>query len=423
MFKNFKIKTKIILPIILTAAIVLSGATFYSYFFNVKILTQAINEHLETTVFSRAHHVDTFLKDQKEKISIIASGSIFGKILDETSTDYDVNFKNASHRIDEIVASDQTIYELFILNEKGIIIYSSNHNHIGLNRSTDDYFVNGLKGIYIKDAYFSETTKKASLAISAPVISVTNNHYGVIVARIGMNNLNKIIADRTGLSKTGEIYIINKDGYVITPLKDKQDTFLKTKIESENAKKCLALLVLQKKDRFSSLQEDEQQIHQNASIYQDYKNDNVLGAYHPSHTMGWCLLAEISLSEALAPTKDILKFSIIRIIIILLIFLLVTYLLAKSISKPLMALHHGTKIIEKGDLSYRVKVNTKDEIGELVDSFNTMTMRLEKSKKNIKRKIIERTVELERLNKSMIGRELKMIELKKEIQQLKKLKK
>jgi len=423
MFKNFKIKTKIILPITLTAAIILGAATFYSYSFNVKILTQAINEHLETTVFTRAHHVDTFLAGQKEKIKILSSISVFSKVLDATSSNYESYYENASNMIDEIVDSDQTIYELFIMDKEGQIIYSSDHKHVGLNKATDDYFINGLKGIYIKDVYFSETTQRASLAISAPIISSNSEHYGVIVARIGMSNLNKIVADKTGLGETGEIYIINKDGYVITPLKAKDDTFLKLKIESESAKKCLALVVQQKNKNYLATQKDEHNMHQISTMYLDYKGDNVLGAYHPSHVMDWCLFAEISSAEALAPTRDVLKFSIVRILSILLIFLLVTYFLARNISKPLMALHHGTKIIEKGDLSYRVKVDAKDEIGELVDSFNTMTMRLEKSKKNIKRKIAERTAELERLNRSMVGRELKMIELKKEIRQLQKNKK
>ena len=175
------IRTKIILPIVLVAAIVLSVASFYSYFYNVESLVEAVAEHLDTTVSSRAHHIDTFLGDQKTKIELMASSAIFKKIFNDSSSDYEVNFENACKRVDKIVELDETIYELFILNKKGKIICSSSKENIGLDKSDDDYFTEGLKGAYIKDAYYSETTEKKSFAVSAPIMCETSGCLGVVV--------------------------------------------------------------------------------------------------------------------------------------------------------------------------------------------------------------------------------------------------
>ena len=77
-----------------------------------------------------------------------------------------------------------------------------------------------------------------------------------------------------------------------------------------------------------------------------------------------------------------------------------------------------TNEVKKGSYDKNVKIKTNDELGELGKNFNQMTMSLKKSRSNIEKKVAERTADLEKLNKSMTGRELKMVELKKKIKDL-----
>jgi len=53
-------------------------------------------------------------------------------------------------------------------------------------------------------------------------------------------------------------------------------------------------------------------------------------------------------------------------------------LVARSISKPLDALTKGAEIIGKGNLEHKVKIKTKDELGQLAAAFNKMTESLKK---------------------------------------------
>jgi PAS domain S-box-containing protein len=397
-----KIRTKIILPIVLTAVIVLSAATLYSYSFNVRSLKTAIGEHLETAVSSRAHHIDTFLEEQKAKVEMMASSIIFKKIFDKEAFDYDTSLENACNRVNKIVEIDEIIYELFILDTNGKIICSSNGANIGLDKSSDDYFVKGLEGTYIKDAYYSETTGKDSLAISSPIICEDKGCIGVMVARIETTNLNKITADKTGLGETGEVYIVNHEGYAITPLKFEEDSFLKFKVNSENARNCLSMIEHQiEKGETLGHKEHEHIGHKNSAISLNYNGVDVMGSHHPSHVMNWCLLAEINESEAMVSTKELLRFSIIRILIVLFIFFIVAYLLAKAVSKPIVALHHGTEIIEKGNLDYKVGTNTKDEIGQLSRSFDKMTESIKKSRAEVDIKVNQQTKEIQAKQKAM----------------------
>ena len=49
---------------------------------------------------------------------------------------------------------------------------------------------------------------------------------GVIIVDLDLEKLFKITQDRTGLGKTGKTYLINKDGYIISPSRFKGDVIL-----------------------------------------------------------------------------------------------------------------------------------------------------------------------------------------------------
>ena len=57
--------------------------------------------------------------------------------------------------------------------------------------------------------------------------------------------------------------------------------------------------------------------------------------------------------------------------------LVIGLILTRQITRPVKALINGARRLSKGELSYRVKVRSGDEIGELADSFNSMAATLE----------------------------------------------
>jgi two-component system, NtrC family, nitrogen regulation sensor histidine kinase NtrY len=58
-------------------------------------------------------------------------------------------------------------------------------------------------------------------------------------------------------------------------------------------------------------------------------------------------------------------------------------LLSKLVIRPVAALAAGTEAISKGQLDYRVDIRATDELGELVQSFNSMAGQLESSRRQI----------------------------------------
>jgi len=72
-----------------------------------------------------------------------------------------------------------------------------------------------------------------------------------------------------------------------------------------------------------------------------------------------------------------------------------TFLTRVFLLRPLGRFVAGTKKISQGDLVYRVKIESRDEIGELANSFNAMTDQLVGYTKELEGKVAERTKALE----------------------------
>ena len=128
-----------------------------------------------------------------------------------------------------------------------------------------------------------------------------------------------------------------------------------------------------------------------------------------------------------------LRIVIISMIVILLVALSLSIYLTNSISSRLSKLKEGADIIGKGNLGYKVGTDDKDEIGQLSREFDKMTDAIKQSRAEIDKKVKEQTKEIieqkkevdkavtraKSINEAMTGRELKMIEMKKEIADLK----
>ncbi|MBN2142635.1 HAMP domain-containing protein [Candidatus Woesearchaeota archaeon] len=133
--------------------------------------------------------------------------------------------------------------------------------------------------------------------------------------------------------------------------------------------------------------------------------------------------------------KEIYNQIFIVLIPVLIITLLVAIPFAFRITKPIISLTNASQKISSGELNITIDESIKrghDEISALALQFDTMREAIKAQKtqlmdynENLEKKIVQRTKELERkndelkkINEVAIGRELKMVELKKRITEL-----
>ncbi|HEA68173.1 MAG TPA: hybrid sensor histidine kinase/response regulator, partial [Desulfobacterales bacterium] len=363
-----KVANKISLSFLITAVILTSISISIVYIAVKNKFEEQIFDHLMTAAQSRANHLETFLEEQKEKVELIKVIPTFKELLITSKNNPAYNQK-LEQTIETLGFNmHDEFYEIFLLDKNGTIVSSANRGSIGHDKSNDPYFLNAKETTYIKDAYYSTTNGKSSIAVSSPIIDYkTNQLLGVIVARIETNKLNNITLDRTGLGETGEIYLVNKDYYMITPSRFHEDVFLKQKVDTKNVRNCF----LHKRGQKPK--------HKEINTFSDYRGINVVGTHVYIPETKWALLAEIDAKEAFEPLKWIQLIFVAILIVVPIIAWLVGIFVSRMISGPIHKLHKGTEVIAGGNLDYKIGIDTKDEIGQLSRAFDKMTENLKKT--------------------------------------------
>ena len=73
--------------------------------------------------------------------------------------------------------------------------------------------------------------------------------------------------------------------------------------------------------------------------------------------------------------------------------------------RPVKKLINGTHRVAGGDLSYRLPVGSDDELGDLAQSFNRMTEKVEGAQAEIEERVRRKTAELEKIHKTLLSSE------------------
>lgn len=352
---------------------------------STNIIKQQITNNLINTTQSRANHIGTLLGQYEELTKMVATGVAFRDAVDE-SIDQTQRIENVKQRIKTIIETHEEMSRIRVLDKEGIIIASS-HEDTGIDKSAHKIFLEGKEGVFVGDLHLSSFTRRYVLSISASIL-LNNQFAGVLVINFDADKeLFKITIDRTGLGETGEVYLVNKDGYMISPSRFIDENFLKQKID---------LRYLEHFEPSDTLPKEDVDIHI------DYRGIEVLSVHTHIPEMDWSLIAEIDTQEAFAPVTQLTNTLILVFVIILFIAIFISVFASRTITGPLRKLHEGTEEITKGNLNYKVGTTSPDEVGQLSRDFDEMTVNLRKSReeleeysKNLEKKGEERTGDLE----------------------------
>jgi signal transduction histidine kinase len=347
-----------------------------------------------------------FLDENREKVELIARSFSPDLVTARSGDDvHAADYEKLNTKLDTLLEGGE-YSELSILDGIGVVLASTDDASVGYDRSVDPLFLEGREQTYIEDAHASNISGKPVISISTP-IREENELLGVMIADISMTKLNEITTDRTGLGKSGEIYLVNKDGYMITPSRFLAETFLKQKVDIEELFGIPG--------------------YTQAFLSTNYLGSNVLRVCTYFPETKWCLLAEMGEKEAFEPVDKLLRLMLSLLVGLSAAGIMISVLISSAITKPLMILHVGTEEIVKGNLEYKVGAEGKDEIGELSRAFDTMTAKLKASREELEKyskgleKMVEvRTKELNEKVKEVEEQRLKTLNMLKEVNETKK---
>ncbi len=334
------------------------------------MLATEVYNHLEDVAISRVQNIKTLLNEEIELVKNFATDQSF------IQTVITKKITPAMHRIKTLINIYDDISQITILDKNGNILVSNNTDII----KDIDIFKQAKDDIYIGDIHFSKITDTNVFSISSPIL-INGIFSGILTINIEVTaGLHEITTERTGLGKTGEIYLINRNGYMITPSRFLNDTFLKLQIISP--KNWLKLANVNE-----------------INTYKNYQGKMVIGTHRKIGN--WYLLTEITTEEAFTPVSNLVQTMVFFLTLLLALSGIMAVLIASSIINPIIQLKRKIEEIEKGNWNYQIVINNKDEIGQLSVVFNRMITRLKNiqdqlhiHRNELEAQVLDRTTEL-----------------------------
>jgi C4-dicarboxylate-specific signal transduction histidine kinase len=419
MVKN-SLKTKLILSIVFLIFVFGALAAYAVFLYSKETFIDNEVQVLELLTIEQAQETGRVFEYSQKLVETIAhhigvNEHFYGETLLQ---DTDILHELESYNIADMYSA------IYIMDKDGNTLISTNQSFVGKNYSFRDYFQQAITGRPWVDIAVGVTSGQLGYYFSHPIQTIDGAIQGAVVAKMQP----EFIHESVGLSEKlsgGHIMLVNHNGIIIYS-DDKERIYSSLGILDEEVRDDIAT-----KKRFSGLeikpldydvvQSDLDAIVQSKvfNIFDTRDNEQEIVAVSRINKLPFFIIIEEEEEKYVEQALGIAWSLSIFILLAALLATLLIYWLVRRFLKPLSQLKETVEEISAGNLDKDINIDTKDEIGDLSHSFGSMLKSLKSSKENIENKVQQRTAQLEKMNKSMIGRELKMVDLKKEINELK----
>lgn len=222
-----------------------------------------------------------------------------------------------------------------------------------LDVSDREYYKQAAAGnIYVSDASISKSSGKANYFMAVPVkendkvIGLVQRGADVAVLQEALNNY---VAEDT------DAWILDRAGNVVAHTKESEQP-------SEE------LISYADKDFYKQSQGQD-----SGSMTTNVDGTKKLVSYVQIEGLDWYIYTSKNYSAIMGPAVKTAMVSSVISVVILVIAAVLIYLLAMSISKPIVAANNIAQKIADGDIAIEpIEVKSKNEIGQMSDSLNRM---------------------------------------------------
>ena len=350
---SFKIVSRIALLVVLICILLTSFSILILYKFQTKQVLSTMTKSRDVAGQLIELSIDAYIREVKA----IAQRS------DIRSMDWDLQKKILSAEVQRIG------FESFEVGNPNGMAHSTSGSDVWVGGRT--YYGKALSGqANISDLVYDERYKKMVVLVSSPIYNNSGDVVGVLSAVADASFTNKITSS-IKLDYDGFIFIINDGGEKMAGTDYKGATILENNIHDPK---------YAPEGNFGQFREAQIKMIQEEQGIEIFCMDGreYFLSYIAINNGEWHLGIIQDRSQALSVLNTIL----IRMTLITLISILIGSLFGLLLSKSLMPLRKVSSSISeiasgRADLTQRIKIKTKYEIGELVDGFNTFTEKLQ----------------------------------------------
>jgi len=407
-FRSLNLASKLLLSFL--GVVVLTSMTFNIILSTTttNTLTDQIGEQLNTVAKSRASVVGDYLAGQVEVLKTLALDETIRQsvraanalkpdlenilALDERWQQALANGSNDSlihSRLSSSLSNDLRAFqsispqhiEVFVTDKQGALVAST-----GI---TSDYYqadepwwqsAYQQEDAYISSPIFDESANALSILMAVPIYDTRQGDLiGILRTTISIDGLISVIDDPIGETGEADIYFPE-----VKMLDTKNVEY--EEIDPNN------LVSIQDSANLVFLRtsfEGKETILARTQVLSNSRTSNI-------NELGWSVIVSQDAEEALAPVHAQVRLSSLFGTFIAGFASLLSLLVAQRLAEPIINLTETASEVARGDLKARAEVNSHDEIGQLSETFNAMTAKLQETLVGLEARVAERTLELEK---------------------------
>ncbi|MBT5307419.1 MAG: PAS domain S-box protein, partial [Candidatus Scalindua sp.] len=347
--------------------------------------------HLSSAGHKQAVLVSNWMRERMTDVLVIADNPYMVNSINLTSKDAEYS---EELRYLELVVVEYGYMGAFVCDNKGLVTIATIKESVGRDLSNKDYIKNALLGnpsassimpseVPLVNEFDEKEIGVPTMFVSTPLKNKMDDIIGVVVLRVHAGTLSNMM-NSLKFGKTGESYLVNEEGYMISESRFADKLKAKGIVE----KRCTLELKVTDPETGELTSGVAQCISGNNGFdgkgYSDYTGITVLGVWHWLPEFKWGIITEIDMDEGYGLAHN-LHF-IVNAILFVIAFpvILAAYLMGRQVANPILRLRAIAEKLASGeDLSQRIDIQQKDEIGGLADAFNTMVSSLETQKKEL----------------------------------------
>jgi len=394
--KNFKISTKLLI-VGLSIGIITSGVIGFVSIktaqdallkdnfdklealsgYKKKAIEDFYNLHITNVEFYAGTYLIEKLTDSLENYSL-SHPRTRSENFDVKSDEYLKIRKEFESNVAGLVKSGG-YYDLFIIDaEDGHVMYTDAQEsdlgeNLGSGKLSDSHIAKTWQEAFNRNDYFISDLEKYAPSgnvpaqfIGYPIKSRDGRVRAVLALQIPDALINETMGFKLGLGETGESYLVGHDKIMRSNSRFQENAVLKTTVNSETVEKALR---------------NENGI----EVVTDYRGVNVISAYNPIDIKGvdWAVITEMDMSEAVEASISLRNFIMGLVAFILIAVVLGTWMVARSIARPVEKAAAFAERIALGDLTQTIELDQKDEIGKMTNALSEMSVKLRDVMTNI----------------------------------------
>lgn len=357
---NLKLRNKFLIPTVVLILIGMGTSSTISYLSSKNALGDTLVKDLKKTANLTSQMLNGWLNDRMLDVQNWSQQKIYLAAVQDTFMGRSAA-KGANVQLAKLKEGYGYYKNIYIVNQTGQVTSAADTQIVGnVDEKESSYFQSLMNGIPFTYELRKNPLTKESEIVMAGYLNDGEQSPGAIIAVIEIERLNQLFIDNIKVGKTGYAYMYQEDGMIIAhPDRTMQLSFdMNTHIDFKGWKG--------KTEGITSYK---------------FRDNLKWAAFKKLPSLPWLVAVTIHEDEVLAPARKLGQVNLMVTLSSVIMAGLIIFLIAISVSKPINRVVNGLKDAAEGegDLTKRLQVNTKDEVGDLALWFNVFIDKMRKS--------------------------------------------